>query len=987
MKSPKLIWRLVQSTPIAIILAVTPLNSLTAQATAQVVIGEVAWAGSSLSIADEWLELWNTGDEDLPLSGYSLLGAASNPLLLPDDAIISAGKTFLIANYAEDDPKSALNVRPDLVSSALSLSNSSLQIILLDDNGAQISTVGDGAVPPAGSNANPKSTMVSAADIWITTMASTGFDAGVLDLGTPGLCDGCALKEESVPAAENATLPQMENDTTNAENPTVQNENNSLLNDLIMQSLPIDAVTSTNLEVETVPANQEAPSADNPIPNYDVVISNENATSATTAQPPNSETAATSTKVNPPDEAEPKADLQESEVTPDPINPCQDFPILKVSLPIATTTPLIVETFNSAENSPEILVVSAIASSTTQGPAMENPASPAEPDSVTAEPDSVTAEPDSVTAEPDSVATNTQPAIEIGDESDGAHLNSSSTDSNASSTEPALTSLETPQNNDSETTPVIAQVILNTVVDQTPLDGAEENAAATAIITEQITNMTTTTPLTTDVSPNIATDTNIILQTASAPLETPDYQLIKLNEIMPYPAEGKEWIEITSLDLSRDIPLTGLQIKDRTGTIYTFVDGIVNAANPFYVVELASAKLNNDGDTVTLYDPNGNLLDGLDYDKSQKDLSWSRYPDGTGSWQTGTATKKLKNVGVAMSDPTPIIESPASEVAATTTAISVQETTVNEPVNGGTGSVSLANAASSIQNASKVSSTSPVAPTLGKTGSVEIAKVSLKSNTAPQAAKATSTAKTTSKKTTTSTMTTSNKTPDIRLVIQGTVGSPPGLLPYHRFVLLSPDGRGLLISVPTTQQLPALNQLVELSGTLHFGDDGVPIVKLGSKDQWRELTATTTQDMALRKVNFIAPSEEDAWSLVEITGTVRKVSGKVVTLDYEGADVEVEINPETDYRVSRLAIGDSVKIIGLLDLSKTLPRIIPRQTDDISLLKHAPPKEDAATEPIIPNWTPLGAAGVAIAGTEGFKQLRERRKRRTLEKILETEIT
>ena len=81
-----------------------------------VVFSEVAWAGSSMSNADEWIELYNTREETVDMSGWIVQGAATGggDLTIPDTTIIQPHSTFLIANYATTHDNSALRNEPDV---------------------------------------------------------------------------------------------------------------------------------------------------------------------------------------------------------------------------------------------------------------------------------------------------------------------------------------------------------------------------------------------------------------------------------------------------------------------------------------------------------------------------------------------------------------------------------------------------------------------------------------------------------------------------------------------------------------------------------------------------------------------------------------------------------------------------------------------------------------------------------------------------------
>ena len=151
-------------------------------------ISEVAWAGSSASLADEWLELCGPAGTDL--SGWSVEGASAEPLAFPDGSAIPASGAFLIANYARDDARSTLDAAPDLVTTAVSLSNSALAVVLRDAAGNAVDSAGDGGAPAAGTSGDAKSSMerADAAAPWTTASASSGFDAGATESGTPGSC-------------------------------------------------------------------------------------------------------------------------------------------------------------------------------------------------------------------------------------------------------------------------------------------------------------------------------------------------------------------------------------------------------------------------------------------------------------------------------------------------------------------------------------------------------------------------------------------------------------------------------------------------------------------------------------------------------------------------------------------------------------------------------------------------------------------------------
>ncbi len=126
-----------------------------AEESPRVIISEINWAGSELSTADEWLRLYNAGQADVDASGFVLTGAATSggALSLADGTMIGAGSTLLISNYPLGE-KSVLTVPPDLVTTALSLPNSGLHIILAMADGSVLDEVNFGSTHDYGST-NP----------------------------------------------------------------------------------------------------------------------------------------------------------------------------------------------------------------------------------------------------------------------------------------------------------------------------------------------------------------------------------------------------------------------------------------------------------------------------------------------------------------------------------------------------------------------------------------------------------------------------------------------------------------------------------------------------------------------------------------------------------------------------------------------------------------------------------------------------------------
>ena len=180
-----------------------------AQTPPPVVINELAWAGSSSDALDEWIELFNTTAEDIDLTSWQITkNTGSESLMIdittnPDPLanIIPANGYFLIANNDKDydfggGKLSVLNIAPNFIDSGITLSNDKLLIKLYqgiwDSGGTLIDAAGDGNAPLAGSNSAKTSmernAIIEAGNLgtsWHEATSATNLDDGVIDKATP----------------------------------------------------------------------------------------------------------------------------------------------------------------------------------------------------------------------------------------------------------------------------------------------------------------------------------------------------------------------------------------------------------------------------------------------------------------------------------------------------------------------------------------------------------------------------------------------------------------------------------------------------------------------------------------------------------------------------------------------------------------------------------------------------------------------------------
>ncbi len=578
------------------------------------------------------------------------------------------------------------------------------------------------------------------------------------------------------------------------------------------------------------------------------------------------------------------------------------------------------------------------------------------------------------------------PAIVEADEVilDDEQITTSSTDpviDSATTTEDVIDAVadSTEENNpitldDSTTTEIIA---MSTSTD--PVSSSTEQIVETA---------TTTTERLGDDPDRVTTrvtPTETVMATTIVTPPKPAYGMLRLNEIAPYPASGKEWVEITSLDKSQTISLKNCVLHDASGKILTISDITIDpTTSAFAVIQLASSKLNNSGDSMALYDPDGRLLDAMTYGATNKGEVWIRKSGGDGTWsKTETPTPGTENTSFMM------ITTNATNTAQTILNIA---TTTTETGRGDASAPTRSTISTHVSPPSYATSTNNPKFSLSTTSEISpspATKTTKKTTPAPKP-KTTTASK---KKSTTSSaplpitfdMIDQEESSAIRVRLQGFVGTPPGLLSKHAFVLQSPDGRGLLIQLPTTAKLPEQGVSVVVTGTLHFDNRNTPYLQLGTKDQWTKVTgANATDTPTFRPVDVTAPGSEDAWSLMHVTGTVQEIHGSVVHLDLGDAELDILFKPLIGYRVKRLTVGDELTVSGVLDTTTELPRLVPRSNTEIAIIGHkaVTVASTTSTKNPLSDYAPIGAAAGAIATTEGVKQWHRRRKQRQLERKL-----
>jgi len=190
----------------AVCLSFTSASAQAAVCDSGVLINEIMWAGSSVSTADEWIELYNSSDQIVDISGWRIFDdVKAVEMAKIDDGQIDPEGYFLVSNNEKDHEfsggESVLNIDPDIVNSRVSLSNSNLKISLqkpdhkepFSQNFETVDIAGDGAKPLAGSSGDQVYSMQRVKydlsgdqkEAWANSVERKNLDEGAREIATP----------------------------------------------------------------------------------------------------------------------------------------------------------------------------------------------------------------------------------------------------------------------------------------------------------------------------------------------------------------------------------------------------------------------------------------------------------------------------------------------------------------------------------------------------------------------------------------------------------------------------------------------------------------------------------------------------------------------------------------------------------------------------------------------------------------------------------
>jgi len=109
----------------------------------------------------------------------------------------------------------------------------------------------------------------------------------------------------------------------------------------------------------------------------------------------------------------------------------------------------------------------------------------------------------------------------------------------------------------------------------------------------------------------------------------PDTGNVVINEFMA-DGPGDDWVELYNND-SMTIEIGDWELHDSTSSMHVIPLGTTLGAGGFYVANVSN-RLDNAGDTITLYNSTGSVMDVYTYSSPLADVSIGRFPDGAGDW-------------------------------------------------------------------------------------------------------------------------------------------------------------------------------------------------------------------------------------------------------------------------------------------------------------------------------------------------------------------
>ncbi len=153
---------------------------------------------------------------------------------------------------------------------------------------------------------------------------------------------------------------------------------------------------------------------------------------------------------------------------------------------------------------------------------------------------------------------------------------------------------------------------------------------------------------------------------------------VTINEFLPRPSSGsKEWVEFynpQNIDISSYYLDDDADFNSDTGSSSKKILSELNKDNSSFSYMETSSFLNNSGDFVVLFSPNGEIIDKYEYVEDPGiDVSVGRYPNGAGELTVlSSSTKGQLNNSPHVNTPTPIPTPISTSTPVPTKAVSAK---------------------------------------------------------------------------------------------------------------------------------------------------------------------------------------------------------------------------------------------------------------------------------------------------------------------------
>lgn len=377
------------------------------------------------------------------------------------------------------------------------------------------------------------------------------------------------------------------------------------------------------------------------------------------------------------------------------------------------------------------------------------------------------------------------------------------------------------------------------------------------------------------------------------PIAHPAHSVL-INEFVSDPTDGVEWIEIINMT-EEEIDLTGWAVKDAT-TAKTILAAQSLPGLSYFVVQNPKGRLNNDGDSIFLFDATGATIDAISYDKTtapKKGTSLARTSDGT--WKSADPTPLALNTWPDASPAPAATEtiSPDTTTYASTNNTSADlgntqsDTGTSQGIDPPTGTPSPVRV--ELDPPMEESLDSPSVSTLHESGQTAVTST------------ASSTTRTAAPVITATEIT--NYAANTTVTVEGVLVAGPGTFGKQ---LAYVDGLEIYFNKADWPKLSTMTR-VRITGTVDV------------KTDYTRLKLKTRTDIKVIEPDSVAPDVlemlEDAshGSLMSLSGSVVDVVGKNLTVGLDSGElITVTSAKDASVDFSALAFDDRIAVTGVV---------------------------------------------------------------------------